>query len=747
MEKVRFLLKTPSILWNFLKNCLFRLVRLIRKIFRLVNRILLLSVWIGIISVIVMGGSYVYYVYFDLYFNPENAPDVEPFIRFEPPATGLILDKNGQVVIELAKESEYRKIINYNDIPPILREAILSAEDERFFSRYHYGIDYKSIARAMGVNIGCSLINSLTAKKLIICRSQGASTLTQQSVRLWFLPKMTKMEKSDFLISKSFWARYSAKIVGIKTVNSFTRKLREAQYSVYVTSVMKNRYGSLEEGKKQIFTRFANYTYFGNGRYGVEEACEYYFDISCKDLTEEDADKAALIAGMIKSPSLFAPRQNQSEKIRKKQLERKNAILALMKDNLYIKPENLESSVNKPIEVTFHQNQTIAPSVVSDILKEAKTKGFSSDDVFAGYVQVNSTVDLRIQEIANSALENGLLEYEKRHPEGKGNVQGSIVVLMNNDGAILAEVGGRKEFKGRYYKYSDLNRVNRLRQEGSSFKPFVYLTAYMNGWKPTDLINDSPFSVSMGYGRGRHPIHNYDGKYVGTAPIETMLYRSRNVPTVKLALALGDGQESGMEKIAKTIKLLGIETPLHNDIDHKGRRIYYITSALGASEMTLMELTNAYRAISSGIYAKPYMVQRVTDRTGQTLFPRETSDLKTKPVEIDEEYLDLIRSSMRKVVTQPGGTAYSLTVQKFPIPVMGKTGTTDDFRNALFVGSSYGPNGITIGVRINYDDNGQLGKSETGALTALPIFKKIMGQIYESGLVGPIPEFLEKPQS
>ncbi|MEK7559777.1 MAG: penicillin-binding transpeptidase domain-containing protein, partial [Patescibacteria group bacterium] len=382
--------------------------------------------------------------------------------------------------------------------------------------------------------------------------------------------------------------------------------------------------------------------------------------------------------------------------------------------------------------------KTDAPSVVGDILKELGSYGFNSDDLFTGLIHVKSTIDLRIQEIANSALENGILEYEKRHPEFKNEVQGSFVVL-DRGGKVLAIGGGRRFYKNREYKYSDLNRVNRKRQVGSTFKPFVYLTAYINGWGAKDIIFDSPFSISMGYGRGRHAIRNYDGKYKGSIQLQDALKASRNVPTVKLTILLGDGEKSGMEKVAETIKLLGIKSELHSDIDHRGKRIYYPTSALGASEMNLMEVANAYREITSGVAAKPYMINEIIDRNGTVKFTRNQN---LAPSQIPYVYLDMMQSSLRRVVSEPGGTAYSLTASKFVIPIAGKTGTTDDFRNAWFIGFSRGQNAIVVGVVINFDDNRSLGKAETGSKTALPIVREIFEKIYKKELVGPPEPFL-----
>lgn len=728
---------------GFLKIVLNKIWSALRAIFRKLNKAILTIFWLGITFVLVIAGCLLYYLYLDLYFNPEKAPNVKPYIEFHAPVTGVIRDTNGEAIIELAKESQYRKVVAYDQIPPIVRRAILSAEDERFFSWHHHGIDYRAITRAITYNLSSTIAKSIERGELVIVRSEGASTLTQQTYRLWFLSEVTKLEKSGSLIATNILTNSLSSFIDVETINSFTRKLMEVRGSIWLNGQMAEIYGSKIEGKKQDFVRFANYTYFGNGRYGVEAACEYYFGYSCQKLTSQDADKAALLAAIIKSPAVYGPRQSQSDKASNRQIERRNRVLRQMYGNDYIKYSQLESLTKKPLEIVFYKDQTIAPSVVGDTLKEANSShGLSSDDVYGGYVQLNLTVDLRIQKIANEACEKGLQEYEQRHPESKGLVQCAAVVLRNGDGAILAEVGGRQWYKGRRYRYFDLNRVNRARQAGSAFKPFVYLTAFMNGWTPEKMISDSPIGIPMGYGRGSHPIHNYDGKFLGSIPVCEALYRSRNAPTVRLVLSIGKGsfEESGMKKVIDTAKLLGVKSPFHSALDHKGRTVYYPTSALGASEINVLELANAYREIASGLSAEPHIIRRIITRNGEIIFEKTNN---IKPSEIDKPALEMVESCLRKVITTPGGTAYSLTVEKFPVPIAGKTGTTDDFRNALFAGFTHGPNGVTVVARIDFDDNSQLAPKETGSKAALPIVKYIFHKVYEQNLVGPAPKFPE----
>jgi penicillin-binding protein 1A len=215
-------------------------------------------------------------------------------------------------------------------------------------------------------------------------------------------------------------------------------------------------------------------------------------------------------------------------------------------------------------------------------------------------------------------------------------------------------------------------------------------------------------------------ISNYDNQFKGPMPIRQALAESRN------AVAVWITREIGLDSVIRIARELGIRTPLQ----------HYITTALGASEVRLLELAGAYRAMASGILAEPHVIDRVTNASGAVLYqaPR-TARL------IDLAELSMIQEGLRGVIRLPDGTAHSLDSRGFPIPVMGKTGTTSAFRDALFVGSTYGTGGITVAVRIGFDDNRSLGEKETGGRAALPIFREIMLRIYQDKLVGPAPQF------
>ena len=224
----------------------------------------------------------------------------------------------------------------------------------------------------------------------------------------------------------------------------------------------------------------------------------------------------------------------------------------------------------------------------------------------------------------------------------------------------------------------------------------------------------------MGTDRPVKWIANYDHEFKGPIPLRQALAESRN------AVAVWITREIGLDRVIGTSLKLGIRTPLQP----------YVTTALGASEVRLLELAGAYRAMASGILAEPYIIDQVSNASGEVLYEAARIAL-----ELDSNDVNLIQEGLRGVVRIPEGTAHSLYGPDFPIPVMGKTGTTSDFRDALFVGSTYGPHGVTVAVRIGFDDNRTLGDKETGGRAALPIFREIMLRTYQEKLVGSAPSF------
>ena len=674
---------------------------------------------VGVVVVIVtlvifMGLHYVY-------FNRTNLPDIGPFVRYEFPAIGHVYDTNGQPLIELT--TEHRQILQYGDIPPIVRNAILAAEDKNFFS--HNGVDYSRIPRVLSkVRVG-TLVTRITrlgrqdkADSLVMLR-QGGSTISQQLVRAYFLRNLTDRENSNAL--RPGMLSY---VIGARSAKKLVRKLEEIRLSLWMEQQMREHFGSKRRAKEEILARYASFLYMGDGQYGFASAAEYYFGRPLASFTVADADKAALLAGIAKSPRAYAPSAQDSEKV----LHRRNQIVGLMVKRGFISLDDARAAEQHSVLLVAPSKHTTpkAPAVVESVLSELKSldSELSVQNLLQGRIQVYSTVDSRVQRIVNQSLEQGLLTYEKRHPSAKGIIQGSVIVLRNRDASILAESGGREFYKERSSSYSDFNRTTKsLRQPGSAMKPLVYLAAFREGMFNLDsMVPDEPISVPN---RGRQPtkwISNYDGQFKGMIPLREALAESRN------AVAIWITMQIGIANVIETARNFGVRTSLQP----------YVTTALGASEVNLLELANAYRMMASGILAEPHVIQKVLRESGEVALDNEHG---WRQVNVSDSSFVLIQEGLRGVVRMPTGTAHALDSQGFPIAVMGKTGTTNNFRDALFIGSTYGPDGITVAVRIGFDDNRSLGPRETGGRVALPVFKEIMLNVYREKLVGPVPEF------
>jgi penicillin-binding protein 1A len=652
---------------------------------------------------------------YHVFFDRSGLPDIEPFIRFTPPAIGEVYDARGAVLIRLARE--YRRVVSYDEVPPVLRHAILSAEDKNFFT--HSGVDYRAWPRVLQKTAALSLTARGTGEAGLRL-GQGGSTLTQQLVRGYFLQSLTSREGAAVLVRGGVTPRLLSTVLGVSSTNKLLRKLEEVRLALWLEAEMRRHYGSPARAKREIFARYASFIYLGNGRYGFAAGSEYYFGKPLSSYGPEDAGQAAGLAGIMKSPRDYAPVPGDPRPLR-----RRNQILALMARNGYIPEDLAKRSQAEPIRIAARRVvKTHAPAAIEHVFDELKRHGgarFGVEDLVQGRISVRSTVDERVQTIVNEALETGLGLYERRHPKAKGLIQGSVVVLRNADGAILAEAGGRQVYQDQYTRYSDYNRVTgSRRQPGSAFKPLLYLAAFRQGLDLDTLVPDEPISVPLGVNGDVKFIANYDNQFKGPMPLRQALAESRNTVAVWLA------GEIGMGKMIQTARELGIHTPLQP----------YLSTALGASEVALLELASAYRAIASEVLAEPYIIARVHDASGGVLYeaPRRVR-------EIESPNLRLIQEGLRGVVRLPSGTAHALDGREFPIPVMGKTGTTSDFRDALFVGSTYGRSGITVAVRIGFDDNRVLGDQETGGRAALPIFREIMLRVHRDELVGPVPEF------
>jgi penicillin-binding protein 1A len=578
---------------------LMRKNRTARLIFRVVAGIALVPV----ISTILTA--------FYVNFNRTNLPDLDAFIRFEPPMTGHVYDANGHILIELGRER--RDVIRYEEIPDVVRDAILSAEDENFFS--HSGVDYSVFFRLLAKTNFRALADHFTsfndenASKRPLVFPQGGSTITQQLVRCYFLQKLSSTKNSNSLQHEGVFPHVLAFVIGVPGTNKLLLKMETIRLSLWIEAEMRKQYGSKRRAKEELFARYASFVYLGNGRYGFPAASQYYFHKPIETFTLDDADKAAVLAGITKSPAEYSPTVEDLQK----PTHRRNQILHLMVGNHFLPAEVAQRLELAPIRVAAHIIEPVeAPAAVETTLEELKRLApdlgseIGIDQLLEGHIQVYSTVDHRIQHTVNEALENGLKLYEKRHPQSKGLIQGSVIVLRNSDSAILAETGGREVYNGRNNTYSQYNRVTQSkRQPGSAMKPFVYLAAFRQGALDLDTsVPDEPISVVMSEDRPLKWISNFDNKFEGIIPVRRALAESRNAVVVWVI------EQIGIDSVLRTAQDLGVRTKLQP----------YVTTALGASEVTLVELANAYRLMAGGMPGEPHIIDKIQHTRGAIVY-------------------------------------------------------------------------------------------------------------------------------
>ena len=552
-----------------------------------------------------------------------------------------------------AAAEEDRIPIPLRDAPEDLIDAILSIEDRHFFE--HDGLDLKRVAGAMLAN--------LRARRVV----QGASTITQQ------------LAKNLFLSSR----------------RSPVRKVREMAIAVW----LEDRYS-----KEQILEAYLNQVYLGQegglAIHGVGRAAQHYF---AKDVSQLELHEAALLAGIIRGPSLYAPYRNPQAATRRRDL-----VLRAMLERDVITSEEYEEALDQPLGLRERPPSVRRGRYFLDHVRGQLRANYGSDKLESG-LAVFTTLDMELQRRAEEALEEGLAGLERDYPQlaGAGSpVQAALVALNPRTGEILAMVGGRD------YGQSQFNRaVHAERQPGSSFKPIVALAAL--SWPKGDrrhedpefnlasTLHDEPLSVETPAGLWQ-PV-NYDGRFRGPITLREALERSLNVPFARLGIAVGP------ERIVETAHHLGIEN-----------RLNAVPSlALGASEVTPLQLTRAYGVLAAGGFrADLHTTLGVLDTDGNVL---EQLEVGGEQVYTPAETY-LVTSALRGAVER--GTGRALRAMGYRGAVAAKSGTSSNFRDGWFVG--YTPT-LAIGVWVGFDDGRGLGVP--GSRVALPIFAQFLAGV------------------
>ena len=679
-------------------------------------------------------------------------PDISELADYRPKLSMRVLSLEGQVIGEFGEER--RKLIPFKDIPDVVKNAVLSIEDARFYQ--HGGVDYIGLARASLANVGRA-------------KSQGASTITMQVARNVYLTS----EKT------------------------FTRKIYELLLTFKLEHLLT---------KDQIFEIYLNQIFLGHRAYGFAAAAETYFG---KPIQSLSIAEAAMLAGLPKAPSAFNP-INNPKRARSRQLY----IIERMQDNGFITAEQAVAA--KAEELTIRSIKTTPSTHAEFVAEMARQLMFAQygPDIYTRGLNVHTTIKAADQEVAYQALRRGILDYELRQvyrgPEkfialssdpaeyedaidealieagdkgdllaavvleanskkvrvlrhnsevieitGKGlkpvqsgladkapphiklragavvrvtktpkgdwsltqlpEVEGAFVAMDPSDGAIRSLVGGFDFDKNKF------NHVTQAwRQPGSSFKPFIYSAALEQGFTPATLVNDAPlfFDASATGSQAWEP-KNYDGKFEGIMGLRTALAKSKNMVSIRILQAVGP------QNAQDWISRFGFDPDKHPA---------YLTMALGAGSVTPLQVALGYSVFANGGYlVKPYLITKVTDPLGKVLS-------NYTPIELDERSRAIeprnafLMSHLLQEVTRSGTAARAQQALKRS-DIYGKTGTTNDSMDAWFAG--YHPD-LTAVTWIGYDNPRKLGDRETGGGLSLPVWIAYMQHALKNMPVTPI---------
>lgn len=446
--------------------------------------------------------------------------------------------------------------------------------------------------------------------------------------------------------------------------------------------------------KDEILTIYLNQIYFGHGAYGVEAAARTYFG---KHVWELNLAEAALIAGLPKGPGYYSPYKNLS-----KAKARQHYVLNRMVTCGYISKEEAEIAYNMPLKLKRINYSYPACAYFLEYIRQYLIKKYGYKLTYQGGLSVYTTANIDMHEVAQKALLRGIEELKKRHLDEKGNPEGALLCLETNTGFIKVMIGGKD------FKKSQFNRaVQACRQPGSAFKPIIYAAALDKGYTPASIIYDYPIIFVEENEKDKsikvwRP-HNYEGRFYGKTSLREALVHSRNTVTVRLL------NNIGIKYAINYARKLGITSPLNPDL----------SLALGSNCVSLLELTTAYAVFANqGQYLRPIAITKIIDAKGHIL---EENLPQPQPV-ISADTAYIITNILADVIKKGTGRR----VRRFKRPVAGKTGTTNDYTDAWFIG--YTPYYVT-GVWIGYDTLKSLGEHETGGKAAAPIWLYFMKEV------------------
>jgi penicillin-binding protein 1A len=630
---------------------------------------------------------------FFLYRLYQTLPTLNQMQNIEQRLVTKVLGRDKSLIHEFSIEKRYW--VPLEKIPMDLQNAVIAIEDRRFYR--HWGIDVKRIFGAIIVNMSRGGY------------AQGFSTITQQLARNVYLTSH----------------------------KSITRKLREVLTAIQLESCYT---------KREILELYLNQVYLGAGVYGVEAASEYYFSKHCSELSIEEC---ALLAGLIQLPERYRPdRQANISRI----TQRRNIVLKAMKDLKFIDRNTASQTAHLPVECRITKPVQGKGQYFMEMVRKYVSDKYGDEMLYNGGLTIHTTLDPVAQDSAEQSCARQIASLQKRlnrifldstradrklkikretflasfdsiyalHEEEFSKfpdsiklrqAQISVVALDVQTGAIRALIGGRN------FQESKFNRaLHARRQPGSAFKPFVYTAALENGFTPASVVLDQPITLMTDNGEWRP--ENYDKVFNGPITIRSALGKSVNLVAIQVL------NKVGAHKVIEYARRMGLR--------HEMNPVPAL--AIGACQATPLELTSAYSIYANGgILAKPYWIEKIVDRSGRVL---ESHTPDEKEV-LSPQTAFLMASLMKTVVCC--GTGASIPGLGFTRPAAGKTGTTNDYSDAWFVG--FTPQ-IACGVWAGVDERRPLGTGVTGSIAAIPVWVRTMIPLHE-GL--PVKDF-QKPE-
>ena len=584
-----------------------------------------------------------------LYMNcgVSGCPDVRQLAAYQPGGAPVLLDRDGEKFADLAPFE--RVVVALDSLPEYVPQAFVAVEDRRFWD--HDGVDWVRVFGAALANVRALGV------------SQGSSTIPMQLARNVFPKDLPGTQRT------------------------MKRKLQEAR----VAREIEKRFE-----KREILEMYLNHIYFGGGAYGIEAASRLYFGKPASDLTLAET---ATLAALPKAPAHYDPRRRPERSI-----ERRNLVLTIMEDQSLVDAEAADEAREEELDVRTGKNTDRSGIPLGayyiDIVRGLLEDRFG-EELYRSRLRIHTTLDQTAQRAAEKELTAQLKRLDGQVREGAGALQGAVVVMDAATGNVLALVGGRDPATSRYNR-----AILAQRQVGSAFKPFVFAAALQDGIPTSQLVLDAPLRMELSRNDVWEP-ENYDGTYEGNVSLRHALVRSRNIPTVRLAAAVG------IDDVAQTARLAGVTSTMDETP----------ALALGTVAMSPVQLASAYTTFATlGRTAEPRYVLKVEDEEGAVLW--ETAP-ETKESGLRPGVAYIITDILRDAVDH--GTGTGVRTAGFRGTLAGKTGTTNNATDAWFVG--YTPE-VVGAVWIGYDRPSPLGSAATGGGYAAPVLGRIMRQVY-----------------